>query len=140
MIEARQIAQKETSCSLLATFHQPLKRLRFSSSCFIIVPVEGCASGSPVSGDWIFGTYLPMPKPFSRIQLDCTRLLRTARAGEHEAGEQHRDLHVTRRQRAEVGALSVRSPQAEMLNRRDHQIARNTTSRPTLKTPPSSAL
>ena len=74
MIEARQMAQKETSCSLLATFHQPLKRSRFSSSCFIIVPVEGCASGSPVSGDWIFGTYLPMPKPFSRIQLDCTRL------------------------------------------------------------------
>ena len=32
MIETTQIAQKETSCSLLATFHQPLKRLRFSSS------------------------------------------------------------------------------------------------------------
>src|SRR5215211_7778722 len=74
MIEARQMAQKETSCSLLATFHQPLKRLMFSSSWRIIVPVEGCGSGSPVSGDWIFGTYLPMPKPFSRIQLDCTRL------------------------------------------------------------------
>ena len=49
------MAQKETSCSLLATFHQPLKRLMFSSSWRIIEPVVGAGSGSPVSGDSILG-------------------------------------------------------------------------------------
>src|SRR5919108_1016557 len=54
-IEAMQMAQKETSCSLLATLNQPRKRLRFSGSWRIIEPVAGAASGSPVIGDSIFG-------------------------------------------------------------------------------------
>src|SRR3954452_209549 len=74
MIEARQMAQKETSCSRLATLNQPRKRLMFSSSWRTIEPVDGAGSGSPVSGDSIFGIYAPIPKPFSLIHLDCTRL------------------------------------------------------------------
>ena len=36
-------------------------------------PVLGAASGWPVTGLLMRGTYLPMPKPLSRIQLLCTR-------------------------------------------------------------------
>src|SRR3954463_11176822 len=75
MIEAMQMAQNETSCSLLAVLNHFLYRLMFSSSCLTMNPVVGAGSGSPVSGDSIFGMYAPIPKPFSRIQLDCTRLL-----------------------------------------------------------------
>ena len=55
MIEATQMAQKDTSCSRLATLNQPLKRRMFSSSWRIIEPVVGAGSGSPVSGDSILG-------------------------------------------------------------------------------------
>src|SRR5699024_1626327 len=71
-IEAMQMPQKETSCSLLATLNQPWKRRMFSSSWRTIEPVDGSGSGSPVSGDSTFGMYAPIPKPFSRIQLDWT--------------------------------------------------------------------
>ena len=55
MIEHTQIAQKETSCSLLATLNQPLKRLMFASSWRTIEPVVGAASGWPVIGDSMRG-------------------------------------------------------------------------------------
>ena len=56
MIEARQMAQKETSCSLEACLNQPLKRAMFASSWRTIVPVEGAAWSSPVTGETMCGT------------------------------------------------------------------------------------
>ena len=46
----------------------------FSSSWRTIVPVDGAAWSSPVTGETMCGTYSPIPKPLSRIQLLCTRL------------------------------------------------------------------
>ena len=46
-----------------------------ASSWRTIVPVDGAAWSSPVIGETIFGTYAPIPKPLSRIQLLWTRLL-----------------------------------------------------------------
>ena len=47
----------------------------FASSWRTIVPVDGAAWSSPVIGETMCGMYLPIPKPLSRIQLLCTRLL-----------------------------------------------------------------
>ena len=55
MIEKTQMNQKETSCSLLATAHQPWNRRMLSASWRIIDPVAGAAAASPVIGDKIRG-------------------------------------------------------------------------------------
>ena len=55
MIEKTQMNQNETSCSLLATAHQPWKRLMFSASWRTIEPVAGAAASSPVIGDTMRG-------------------------------------------------------------------------------------
>ena len=55
MIEKTQMNQNETSCSLFATSHQPLKRRMFSGVWRTIDPVAGAAVSSPVIGDTIRG-------------------------------------------------------------------------------------
>ena len=97
------------------------------------MPVEGCASGSPVSGDWIFGTYLPMPKPFSRIQLDCTRLFAPPAPANTRPASSVAIATSPVGSVPRLPALSPRSPQAETSIAATIAIARNTIVRPTLK-------
>ena len=67
------ISTKVKICSRLANRHQPFQRDRFRCVGSKMNPVDGAASGSPVTGLTRRGTYCPIPKPLSRIQLDCTR-------------------------------------------------------------------
>ena len=55
------MATKLTSCSLLATSHQPFQRARFRSSSRKLNPVPGAASGAPVTGEARWGTWTPIP-------------------------------------------------------------------------------
>ena len=56
---------KVRSCSLLATFHQPFQRRRFSSFTSERYPIDGLASSSPVIGETMRGIWTPMPIPLS---------------------------------------------------------------------------
>ena len=85
----------------------------FSSSWRTIEPVDGAGSGSPVSGDSIFGMYAPMPKPFSRIQLDCTRLFAPPAPANTRPASSVAIATSLVGSVPRLPALSPRSPQAE---------------------------
>ena len=55
MIEKMQMNQNDTSCSVLAAFHQPLNRRMLTASWRTIDPVAGAATSSPVMGDTMRG-------------------------------------------------------------------------------------
>ena len=134
MIEPRQMAQKETSCSLLATFHQPLKRLMFSSSWRIIVPVDGRRLGLAGERRLDLRHVLAHAEALLADPVGLDEVVGAARAGEHEAGEQRRDRDVTGRQRAEVaGVLAAGRPRRRGSIAATTAIARKTIVRPTLK-------
>src|ERR1041384_6108943 len=126
MIDARQMAQKDTSCSRLATLNQPLKRAMFSSSCLHIETVVGAGSGSPVRGDSILGMYRPIPKPFSRIQLDCTRLLAPPAPANTRPASRGATATEPVGSEPRLDPLSLRSPQASVPMAAVMAIARNT--------------
>ena len=105
----------------------------FSSSWRTILPVVGSGSGSPVSGDSILGTYAPMPKPFSRIQLDWTRLLAPPAPANTSPASSVATATSPVGSVPRLDALSPRSDQAEALIAATTAIARNTIVSPTLK-------
>ncbi len=101
-IEQTQIAQKETSCSLLATFHQPLPALEV-----LLVLAHhraGRRGGLGLAGDRRddLRDVLAHPEALLADPVGLHEVVHAARAGEHQAGQQRRDRDVTRRQRAEV--------------------------------------
>jgi hypothetical protein len=58
--------KKVQNCSWLATLHQPLHRLMFSSFCGKKCPMFEPGSSCPVIGETIRGMWMPIPMFLSR--------------------------------------------------------------------------
>ena len=86
-----------------------------------------------MSGDSIRGTYLPIPKPFSRIQLDWTRLLAPPAPANTRPASSVAIATLPVGSEPRFDALPPRSPQADILMPATIATARKTIVRPTLK-------
>ena len=79
------------------------------------------------------GMYLPIPKPFSRIQLDCTRLLAPPAPANTRPASSVAIATSPVGKLPRLLALPPRSPQADILMPATTATARKTIVSPTLK-------